>query len=210
MDKKQPNSQAQQVWNMMTIHCRKQVLILWSASFCGRWDNLSGPQPVPIAFFPGYSSGACKEQAVCQMNCSGSSHSSHPAPAFADGCLAALPSHEGYTSGMWQENDPWAGSSCHCWKHWGAAGPVPVPEPCRERRPRGTGRRTLSAAGAAAHSPQPRSLEQFRTGCDLTAPVCREAGAAAAWAWSSCAASDAAHLSGTTGTYVLCKVKDCM
>lgn len=75
---------------MMTVHCRKQVLILWSASFHGRWDNLSGPQPVPIAFFPGYSSGACKERAVCQMNCSGSSHSSHPGPAFADGCLAAL------------------------------------------------------------------------------------------------------------------------
>lgn len=73
----------------MTVHCRKQVLILWSASFHGRWDNLSGPQPVPIAFFPGYSSGVCKEQAVCQMNCSGSSHSSHPGPA-ADGCLAAL------------------------------------------------------------------------------------------------------------------------
>lgn len=91
----------EQFGNTMIVRCREQVLVRWSAGFCGRWDNLSGLQPVPRSPLPpGYGSGACRERAVCQTDCSGSSRSSHPAPALPDGCLAALPSHEGYMAGM--------------------------------------------------------------------------------------------------------------
>lgn len=145
----------------MTIHCRKQILILWSVSFCGRWDNLSGPQPVPIAFFPGYSSGAVRNGPCVRWIVL--------AAAFADAPWL-LSRHTRVVSGMWQANDPRAKRCLGAAAIAGSAHPsgvqpalLPLPKPRSGTKAARCGPKD-SAAVAAARSLQPCLLGQLRSG----------------------------------------------
>lgn len=134
-DKKQNQitKEMEEFANMMTVCCRKQVLVLWRAGFCGRSDDLSGLQSVPSSLLPWVQLWSVPGPGRVSGESFWQQPQLPPGPSLSPWLLGCSPVTWGLhvcdVTGKWPLGKMAAGSSCHCWESASSLQPALLPAP---------------------------------------------------------------------------------